>query len=96
MTTHSNSDLQETVTPEMRATCLEAHDEILKLQSDVERLSSENLRLRLMLSCVLPIAERHAVYGVESRTCAHIRDSLGLGPLASKPALVVDNDRSAS
>jgi hypothetical protein len=86
----------EIVTDEMRATCLEAHDELVRLQAEIERLASDNLRLRLMLSCVLPVAEKHADNGVERRTCAFIRTSLGVPPAASKPVLVVDNELPAS
>jgi hypothetical protein len=72
------------------------NDKCIGLLAEAEHLSSENLKLRLMLSCVLPIAERHAAQGVESRTCAFIRETLELAPLPSKPALIVDNERSPS
>lgn len=76
---------------EFRTACLDAHDMILQQQEEIAHSASINLKYRLMLSCVLPIAEKYAITAAEKRTLAYIRCALGERPLPGKPELVVDN-----
>ena len=76
---------------EIRTAFKGAESAIEGLKDDLARSATDNLSLRLMLSCVLPIAEQHAVTETEKRTVALIRSALGQPPLAGKPELVIDN-----
>ncbi len=81
---------------------LEIHDKLTSLaeveaanmilRSDLDETRSKLLLLELCLSCVLPIAEKHAEQtnnDIYIRTCAFIRSTLGKEPVRRKPALSV-------
>jgi hypothetical protein len=74
---------------------LAENDRFIELLADADRMASENFMLRMMLSCALPIAEKHAQLGIDRRICAVIREHLEMPPLAGKPVLIVDNERGA-
>ena len=91
----------EIVTDDMRGMAREAHDEIIKLvtdrdqlRSELDQAHSEILRLRLALSCILPIAEEHAA-GFNIRTCELIRSSLGEPPKKRKPEFKIVTERTS-
>jgi hypothetical protein len=73
-----------------------ARDEIVRLGIESAERHSENLRLLLALSCILPIAEKCAADGPERRTCALIRTAIGLPPASGKPRLSIVKDGEAS
>lgn len=79
----------EPLTNETRDTCLEARDEIIRLQDALAKSASNNLKLRLALSCVLPIAEKFAENDVQRRTCAYIRSTFDERPMPGKPKLTL-------
>jgi hypothetical protein len=85
----------EIVTEEMRATYREAHDKIIALQNEISKL-------RLALSCALPVVEIH-----EPKLHRLIVTAVGYGPMPSVPSvetqmerhglvLVVDNERGGA
>ena len=81
----------EIVTPEMRATCLEAHDALIDLAAERDRAIAAAGRLQAALSIAVPMLERHGEY----RICALVRATLGDYDEAALaicgPVLVVDN-----
>ena len=86
----------EIVTPEMRATCMEAHDKLIVLTDERNRAFFENLRLRFALSAALPALARHD----EARLCALIRTVAGdcreAALAVCGPVLVVDNRKGST
>jgi hypothetical protein len=80
MTSETREELIELVTPEMRSMCLEAHDEILKLQA-------ENMMLRDDLREIRQ--ERNDLINEVFRLNRMIREAGGKPPRKGKPALAV-------
>ena len=97
----------EIITPEMRATCLEARDTLIELEaanmllrSKLDEARSKNLKMEFCLSAILLLDERQRTapgaiseFLADFRSCcATIRVALGLAPLkGTKPVLAVDN-----
>lgn len=77
------------LTDETRDTCLEAHDEIIRLRNDLAESASLNLKLKLALACVLPIAEQASDSARQKRICAYIRQTFGERPMPGKPKLTL-------
>jgi hypothetical protein len=82
----------EIVTPEMRATCREAHDALIETMDERDRALADGDRLRDALAIALPALARHS----EDRLCAMIRTAMEdcrENALAiCGPVLIVDND----
>lgn len=79
----------EPLTDEIRDTCLEAHDDIIWLQDALAESASKNFKLRLALSCVLPIAEERATTASEKRIVGFINRMMDGRPMPEKPKLVL-------
>lgn len=79
----------ESLTDETRDTCLEAHDEIIRLQDALAESASNNFKLRLALSCVLPIAEEHANAGSQKKIVQFIKNVMDGHPIPKKPTLIL-------
>ncbi len=86
--TEPREELIELVTPDLRATCLEARDKLIELQCELDAARDESSRLKLYVELLLQISDRSAI-GVDIRTCALIRENLGLAPRKGKPVLAV-------
>lgn len=73
--------------------CVRLYDKLEAITSERDRALSEALKLRLALSCILPIAEE-SKNPTDWQTCAHIRRMLGEPP-ARNCALVLAVDNEA-
>jgi len=94
---------------EIRDICLDARDEILRLQEQAQQQGRKILRLELALSCALPVLEAAADQMLDPDGMADLIKDAGLvvtlirtavdalylpPPRRSTPILVVDNGRA--
>lgn len=78
----------EIVTDDMRAICLEARSEIIRLREELTRKDIEQLRLRLALSVAYPVLKKYTPH-LATLILAAVGD-----PTINKPTLILDNDWS--
>ena len=77
----------EIVTDDMRAICLEARSEIIRLREELTRKDIEQLRLRLALSVAYPVLKKYTPH-LATLILAAVGDTI------NKPTLILDNDWS--
>jgi len=76
----------EIVTDDMRAACLEAREEIIRLTEELRRRNVEQLRLRLALSVAFPVLKEYAPH-LATLIYAAVED-----PTIRCPTLILSND----